>query len=312
MATRKIVLVTGANQGIGYEIVKKILKQGSHFVVMACRSAERAAAAVNQLKAELQLGAEQVPGMISLDLSNIGTIETAVEEFTKKYGEQGQLTTLVNNAGVLYSAESKESEFEKAVATLAVNFTNTVAFTEKMLPLMTKGGSIVMVSSRLGALTELPGVELRKKLASEDLTLEALHAMAGQYQQLVSQGIQSEAGWPLADGYVPAYCVSKALLNAYVRITAPEMLSERSIFLNTTCPGWTQTRMTGGQGHNTPEQGAETPTWVAVDPSFGSGQHHGLFFGGMRRVRYYDGETVTEETIKKDSLVISDTKGPII
>ena len=64
-----------------------------------------------------------------------------------------------------------------------------------------------------------------------------------------------------------AYATSKAALNAvtcaYAKSLGP------TVKVNAVCPGWVQTRMGGSGGPRSPEQGADTPIWLATLPDDG-------------------------------------------
>jgi NAD(P)-dependent dehydrogenase (short-subunit alcohol dehydrogenase family) len=68
-------------------------------------------------------------------------------------------------------------------------------------------------------------------------------------------------------GYTAAYAISKTALNALTRIVAAEVSGD--IKVNTMCPGWVQTDMGGQNATRTPDQGADTITWLATLPSDG-------------------------------------------
>jgi NAD(P)-dependent dehydrogenase (short-subunit alcohol dehydrogenase family) len=65
----------------------------------------------------------------------------------------------------------------------------------------------------------------------------------------------------------PAYCVSKAALNALTLSLVREL--PRSIKINAACPGWVRTRMGGQAANRSPEEGADTPIWLATLPEDG-------------------------------------------
>jgi NAD(P)-dependent dehydrogenase (short-subunit alcohol dehydrogenase family) len=66
-----------------------------------------------------------------------------------------------------------------------------------------------------------------------------------------------------ADGWSPAYCISKTALNGVTSQLAPPHC--RSFAVNSVCPGWVRTDM-GGQGATrSVEEGADTIVWLATD-----------------------------------------------
>ena len=61
----------------------------------------------------------------------------------------------------------------------------------------------------------------------------------------------------------PAYCTSKTALNSFTRALAAELDGE-NILVNSACPGWVRTSMGGKGAPLTPEEGADTPVWLAT------------------------------------------------
>ncbi|KAE9405286.1 NAD(P)-binding protein [Gymnopus androsaceus JB14] len=90
--TGQVIIVTGSNAGIGKLVVEQLLKNNAK-VYMAARSQERAEAAIKELKEKT--GKEAI--FLKLDLSNLTTIRSTVEDFLSK---ETQLHVLMNNAGV--------------------------------------------------------------------------------------------------------------------------------------------------------------------------------------------------------------------
>ncbi len=109
--SRRTAIVTGANNGIGFETTIGMAMAGFH-VVMACRSQEKAEAA----KAEVL---NQVPGasldIMILDLSDLTSVRAFADEFRTRYRA---LDVLINNAGILlYEAQTGAEGVELQFAT---------------------------------------------------------------------------------------------------------------------------------------------------------------------------------------------------
>ena len=76
----------------------------------------------------------------------------------------------------------------------------------------------------------------------------------------VSSGAGQLEGEPQA--WAPAYCISKTAVNMLTQqLTAalPDMM------VNSMCPGWCRTEMGGSDAPRTPEEGADTLVWLALD-----------------------------------------------
>ncbi len=64
-----------------------------------------------------------------------------------------------------------------------------------------------------------------------------------------------------------SYSVSKAALNAVTLRLAPALAP--AVKINAACPGWVRTRMGGDAAIRSPEEGADTPVWLATLPDDG-------------------------------------------
>jgi len=91
--TGKVVIVTGANTGVGKETAKALLAKNAK-VYLAARSSEKAQNAIEELKAAT--GKEGI--FLQLDLADLHAIKQAAAEFTSK---EKVLHILFNNAGVM-------------------------------------------------------------------------------------------------------------------------------------------------------------------------------------------------------------------
>ena len=128
----QVVLVTGANKGIGYGIAKHLGLSGWK-VIIGARDKERADKAISELKS----AGVNVLGWVNVELRDLNTIELAAKEINEKYAD---LSLLVNNAGIPgdMSVDSEHTELSDIKETLDVNFIGTFALTKSLLPLLGK------------------------------------------------------------------------------------------------------------------------------------------------------------------------------
>ena len=142
----KIALITGANKGIGFEVVRQLSKNGIQ-VLLGSRDEIRGKKAVEQLVSE------NLPvSLIIIDVTKQTTIDAAVNEITNRYG---RLDILINNSGMYVNNEPHPSQLNLDMIRehFEVNFFGAFAVTKAFLPLIRKSssGRIVNVSSGLGS-----------------------------------------------------------------------------------------------------------------------------------------------------------------
>ncbi len=255
MSSKKLAVVTGANRGIGYEIARQLAAEAVE-VVATSRNRDEGEAAARKL------GVRHFP----LDVTRPESIESLAEHV------RDGVDILVNNAGI----SMKGFDAHVARATLATNFWGAKNVTDRLLPLIRKGGRIVMVSSGMGELSSLSPA-LRGRFLDPLLTEGGLAELVESFVRDVESGTHGEKGWPSS-----AYRVSKVALNALARILARRLASDpRGILVNAVCPGWVRTNMGGPGASRSPEEGARTPVWLALLPSDGP---TGGFFRDRRTI----------------------------
>ena len=125
----KIIIVTGANSGIGLEAAKEFAKNGAK-VIMACRSLERGNKALADIKEEVPDADAQV---MELDLSSLKSIHNFAESFKKEYEK---LDILINNAGVMQSSYTETEDGLELL--MGVNHFGHFALTGLLLELIKK------------------------------------------------------------------------------------------------------------------------------------------------------------------------------
>src|SRR6266568_1421129 len=217
---KRIALVTGANKGIGFEVVRQLARKGFH-VFLGARKSDAGLAAVQKLNQEGEKEDYGEITVLKIDVSKPDSIRSAAEEFSRK---SNRLDTLVNNAGILLDGDKDvltitPEIFETALRT---NTLGALLVTRAFVPFLKKSGAprIVNVSSGGGQLADG------------------------------------------ADGWAPAYCISKTALNG---VTAQLATALPKFAVNSVCPGWVRTDMGGANATRSVAEGASGIVWLAAD-----------------------------------------------
>jgi NAD(P)-dependent dehydrogenase (short-subunit alcohol dehydrogenase family) len=124
----KLVVVTGANSGIGLEVTRRLAAAGAE-VIMAVRNEEKGDNAKNDLLTQLPNARLEVRVLDVADLSS-------VLHFAQSLSSEGRpLNVLINNAGVMVPPTRFETVdgFELQMGT---NFLGAFALTLRVLPLL--------------------------------------------------------------------------------------------------------------------------------------------------------------------------------
>ncbi|KND93727.1 (+)-neomenthol dehydrogenase [Tolypocladium ophioglossoides CBS 100239] len=198
MAARRIILVTGANSGIGYDTsYAAAAASPSNHVIMGCRSLAKGAKALEELQARKPAG---TLSLLELDVTNDSTIKAAVDKISADFGV---LDALVNNAGIyIRDAQDRRSEI---LDTLNTNTVGPLVLTEALLPLLRKSKDprIINVSSALGSITDrfdaslsyhgLPAEAYRMSKAALNMATACMHTAYAPWGARV---------WAFCPGYV--------------------------------------------------------------------------------------------------------------
>jgi carbonyl reductase 1 len=126
------------------------------------------------------------------------------------------------------------------------------------LPLLKPEGRLINVASVSGKLDKYSDEIRERFLASK--TEPDVTGIMKDFASAVEAGKEKEAGFPSA-----AYAVSKAGLIAATRALAlKEKENRNTALINSCCPGYVNTDMTKGNGVKTPDEGAQTPVFLAL------------------------------------------------
>jgi NAD(P)-dependent dehydrogenase (short-subunit alcohol dehydrogenase family) len=237
MPIRPVALVTGANQGIGFQIAKDMVANG-FIVLVGSRDLQRGEAAATEIGPDAHA--------LRLDVTDRASIAAAADRVRAEFG---RLDVLIQNAAISntsmrpgqsvedYSQATRPSvvSIDEMRAVWDTNVFGVLAVYQAMLPLLraTSGARIVNVSSGVGSLAT-----------------------------------NLDPSYPYRGIFSPVYPASKTALNALTVAMALELEGE-GIAVNAVSPGYTRTNLNGYLGTETLEEGAREAVRVALSGADG-------------------------------------------
>jgi len=274
----KVAVVTGANKGIGYSIVKLLLQSKSQDVVyLTARDEGRGKEAVASLK-KIGLEASFHP----LDIDSTDSIAQLANYLKKTHGG---LDVLINNAGIAYKGSSNAPFDEQAEVTNRTNYFGTLNVCEALVPLLNNGARVVHVSSQVGhnAFAKM-APELQEQFASDSLTISQLSGLINSFISATKQGTHKEQGWPNT-----AYGVSKAGVTALCTVQQRDYEEEHpgsDVIFSACCPGYCDTDMTSHTGPRPADVGADVAVFLTT---LGSDSPKGKFWYDRKVLSWSEG-----------------------
>ena len=133
----RYALITGGGSGIGKAIASRFVKEGAHVLICGrtVSTLETTATEINSLFCEV-------------DVSNSDSIKN-LADFIIKEG-WGNLDILVNNAGIFKNNSVETCTEEEWDYVIETNLKGTYLMSNAFIPMMSKGSSILNISSNLG------------------------------------------------------------------------------------------------------------------------------------------------------------------
>jgi NAD(P)-dependent dehydrogenase (short-subunit alcohol dehydrogenase family) len=223
-ANRRVALVTGANKGIGFEVARQLRREGFH-VFLGARDEQTGKAAADKLNKEA--GSDLVTRHMSPVTCLLIDISKpqSIQRAATEFGKQSdRLDALINNAGIALDDDKEilTPTPETFETTLRTNTLGALLVSQAFVPFLKKSGAPRIVN-------------------------------------VSSTGGQLDGG---ADGWSPAYCISKTALNG---VTSQLAAALPNFAVNSVCPGWVRTDMGGSNATRSVAEGASGVVWLAVD-----------------------------------------------
>ena len=228
MATQqRIALVTGANKGIGFEVARQLVREGFR-VFLGARDEKAGKAAADKLNKETGSASSD---LVTRHMSPVTALRIdiadpqSIKSAAEEFGKQSdRLDALVNNAGIALDEDKDVLTTTPEVfeTTLRTNTLGALLVSQAFVPFLKKSDAPRIVNVSSG-------------------------------------GGQLDGG---ADGWAPAYCISKTALNG---VTVQLAAALPKFAVNSVCPGWVRTDMGGSNATRSVAEGASGIVWLACE-----------------------------------------------
>jgi len=137
MVDKKVIIISGGSDGLGYSIAKRLAKENK--VIILARNEKKLQVAAKEIKCEYEV----------CDVSKYSNCITAIESVIKKYN---RIDYLINNAGMWIEGEVDSNEDMQISEAVNVNLLGTIFLSKACIPTMKKQkeGTIMNISSQAG------------------------------------------------------------------------------------------------------------------------------------------------------------------
>uniref|UniRef100_A0A8D8LDN9 carbonyl reductase (NADPH) n=1 Tax=Cacopsylla melanoneura TaxID=428564 RepID=A0A8D8LDN9_9HEMI len=261
MSEERVAVVTGANKGIGYGIVKALIQEFDGIIYLTARDETRGQEALQSLKQMKECKYPEKLRFHKLDILDPNSIKAFHDHI--KSNHTG-LNIIVNNAAIAFKVESSEPFGDQARVSMATNYHALLNLSNVLYPLLRSSGRVVNLSSSCGHLCHVKSETLKRTLLEDVKTVEQLTDLMEQFVELAEAGTHSDKGWPNS-----AYGVTKIGVTK-LSFLQHQLLSQdttrEDLVVNCVHPGYCNTDMSNGKGPLTIEQGARSAVYCALLP----------------------------------------------
>ena len=295
----RVIVVTGANRGIGFATASKLAAEG-HQLVLACRDEAKGADAAAKIAAAHPKA--PMPFVVPFDLQQFEPMAQGAATVKKKFKH---VDSIVHNAW--QEVDLRLPLGEQAAVEVEVNYGGTVRahreYGELLNPSTLHSARAVFVGSRRGTGHLLNTRALHGPLTNEALTESVLTGSLRRFVELASSADEeslARPGWPS-----DAFAVAKMGVGAFARAMGnnSRMIDAHAIS-SSCCPGNCRTEsaayhagrpvddgtaeaeaVTDDQGRKIPlvklrsvDESADTPAWLASSDDPAALDANGKFF----------------------------------
>lgn len=257
MSQQRVILISGANRGVGLEAVKILSAQCPNDVVlMGARDIKSGEEVIKQsINESNNMSNVKV---VQLDVTDQQSVEAAAKHVESHYG---QLDVLINNSGIASVDERAVSEGVMNVNVLGLQHMN-----DAFLPLLIKTKQakplIITVSSEVGTWFPYSAVDDKLKkliLSPEQWTPDTAKMLVDDYLDSMDDSKQTTYSWKTDPSMMfMTYSISKTLASAYSRYYShayPE------VKVAVVCPGFCATALNNFRGTRPAVMGGQSIAW---------------------------------------------------
>ncbi|PVI00441.1 NAD(P)-binding protein [Periconia macrospinosa] len=206
-----VFIITGANQGIGLELVKMLYPTGAT-IYLAGRSRERVEQAIKDVTESQK--SESTPSILKylhLDLNDLSTIKASAAAFA---AQEKKLNILWNNAGIGVEAQGTTTK-QNIKVQVGINCIAPLLFTQELLPQLQEAAKTATAGSV-------------RVIWTGSLTIESFAPSQGLIYESLEKG---KTTWPIVD-----YAMSK-VGNWYLAVEAAQRWGKYGIVSVVQNPG---------------------------------------------------------------------------
>jgi NAD(P)-dependent dehydrogenase (short-subunit alcohol dehydrogenase family) len=221
----KVAVISGGNSGIGLAIAQRFVKEGAHAFIFGRR----------------QDALEEAVKLIGANVTAIRADATKLEDLDRVAntirGAKGKVDVVVSNAALVEQVPLPEISEDHYDRTFALNARAPLFLVQKMLPMMGRGGSIILVASAMhymGLANHSTYAATKAALRSYSRTWAAEFKDSGIRANTLSPGVVDT---PMLDSQASTPKDAAAIRESYanytpmLRLARPEELANAALFL---------------------------------------------------------------------------------